>query len=92
MILEEKHEFELSINEREYLNQLASCNGLLVGLLKFHEGVSRRKVIIRLSRSEAEQLRDYLTTQLAKVGFDKNYSPNQQGQILEELIDRFYLK
>jgi hypothetical protein len=28
---------------------------------------------------------------LAEVGFDENYSPNQRGQLLETLIDKFYI-
>lgn len=48
------------------------------------------KYIITLGRADAEELRGHLTELLAKIGFDSNYSPNEQGQILEELIDRLY--
>jgi len=27
----------------------------------------------------------------AAIGFDKNHSPNEQGQMLKQLIDRFYV-
>jgi len=87
----ETGKFEVSADELEYLKQLVSHDESLAGLLTFQEGAPDRKVTIRLSRAEAEQLRDSLTTQLAAVGFDKDYSPNEQGQMLEELIDRFYV-
>jgi hypothetical protein len=89
--MEETDEFQVSAEELEYLEQLASRNDALAGLFRFQEGAPGRRVTIRLSRAEAEQLRDSLTTQLAAVGFDKNYSPNEQGKMLEELIDRFYV-
>ena len=87
----ETDEFEVSTDELEYLKQLVSRDESLAGLLTFQEGAPGRRATIRLSRAEAEQLRDSLTTQLAAVGFDKNYSPNEQGHMLEELIDRFYV-
>ena len=87
----ETAEFQVSADELEYLKQLVSRDESLAGLLTIQEGARGRRVTIRLSRGEAEQLRDSLTTQLAAVGFDKNYYPNEQGQMLEELIDRFYV-
>ncbi len=91
-MIEGKHEFQVSAEELEYLKQLASRDETLASLLRLREGSHGRRATIRLSRAEAEQLRDYLTRQLAAVGFDKNYSPNEQGQMLEKLIDRFYLR
>jgi len=90
-MMEETDEFRVSADELEYLKQLVSRDESLAGLLRFQEGAAGRRGTIRLSRRDAEQLRDYLTTQLAAIGFDKNYSPNEQGQMLEQLIDRFYV-
>jgi hypothetical protein len=90
-MMEESHEFQVSAKEFDYLKQLVSRDESLAGLLRSQKGAHGCRVTIRLSRAEAEQLRDYLTTQLATAGFDKNYSPNEQGQMLEELIDRFYV-
>jgi hypothetical protein len=90
-IMEERHEFRLSAKEFKYLKELASRDKSVANLLGLQEGTDERRVTIRLSRAEAEQLRESLTTQLAAVGFDENYLPNEQGRILEELIDRFYL-
>ena len=41
---------------------------------------------------EAERVRELLTTELAKVGFDESYMPNERGRFLESLIDRFYMR
>jgi hypothetical protein len=90
-MMEETGEFKVSAGELECLKQLVSHDESLAGLLRFHEGAPGRSLTIRLSRAEAEQLRDSLTTQLAAVGFDQNDSPNEQGRMLEELIDRFYV-
>jgi hypothetical protein len=88
--MERQHDFRVSREELEYLKQLASRDESLTGVLRFQEDAHGRWATVRLSRAEAEQIRDYLTTQLAAVGFDKNYSPNEQGQMLEKLIDIFY--
>ena len=90
--MEERHEFQLSAKEFEFLNQLASRDESLADLLSLRAGASGRRMAIRLSRAEVEQLREYLTTKLAEVGFDENYSPNEQGSMLERLIDKFYLR
>ena len=90
-MIEETDEFQVSAEELEHLKELVSRDESLAGLLRFQKCSPGRRVTIRLSRAEAEQLRDYLTTQLAAVGFDENYSPNEKGQMLEELIDRFFM-
>lgn len=85
------HQFVLSAKEFEFLKQLASCDKSLADLLSSHACAHDRRMVIRLDRVEVEKLRDYLTTKLAEVGFDENYSPNEQGAMLERLIDKFYL-
>jgi hypothetical protein len=84
------HSFQLSVDEFRYLEQLLSDHAL-ANQLRVEESPPSRRVNIRLNGAEAEQLRDYLTHQLAVVGFDRNYSPNEEGRRLEELIDRFYI-
>jgi hypothetical protein len=85
------HEFVVSAKELEYLKNLSLSDESLAALPKFQEG-ARGRMAARLSRAEAAQLRDQLTMQLAAAGFDENYSPNEQGNMLEELIDRFFLR
>lgn len=89
---ETKHDFQLTFHEADYLNRLAAHDESLAKLYKSQETAPGSGVKISLTRAEAENLRGFLTTQLAAVGFDENYSPNEQGRMLEKLIDKFYLR
>jgi hypothetical protein len=89
--MKRNHEFHLSDEELGCLAQFASADQLIATLVTHPEKSPGKRTTIRLSRREAEQLRDFLTTQLASVGFDENYSPNERGRMLENLIDRFFL-
>jgi hypothetical protein len=86
------HDFQLSSQEADYLNGLAAHDESLARQLKSQQQVAGGRVELHLSRAEAERLRDSLTVKLAAIGFDENYSPNEQGRVLEKLIDRFYLR
>ena len=90
-MIERTEEFRLSPDEFRYVKDLLSRGELREFLSKIQETVPSGNISIRLNRAEAERVRDYLTTQLAAVGFDEEYRPNQQGRIIEELIDRFYV-
>lgn len=90
-MMEDRHEFRVSEAELKYLKQLVLHDETLTNLIRFPEGAPDRKATIQLSLIEAERLRELLTIQLASVGFDENYSPNQEGQMVEKLIDRFYV-
>ena len=90
-MIERKHYFHLSPDESDYLNQAVSIDDSLAILPHAAQGASGDVVAIQLTRVEAEQLREFLTLQLAAVGFDEDYLPNEHGQMLERLIDRFYI-
>jgi hypothetical protein len=81
--------FELSSDEVAFLRRLASREPSLERFLSQFRSGSDSKYIVDFERFESEQLRGQLTELLAKVGFNSDYSPNNQGQLLEELIDRF---
>lgn len=82
--------FELSSDELAFLKRLASRERSLDRFISQQRTVAGGKHAITLGRADAEELRGHLTELLAKVGFDIDYSPNEQGQVLEELIDRFH--
>jgi hypothetical protein len=91
VMTDDNREFQMSSKEVEYLKQLALRDESFVTMLRFQEGPHGR-VILQLSRAEAAKLRDYLGTQLAMFGFDENYSPTEQGTMLERLIDKFFIR
>jgi hypothetical protein len=90
--MDEVHEFQLSAKELGFLRQLALRDKSLAGLLSSHAYTQGRRMVIRLNRAEVEQLRNDLTIKLAEGGFDENYFPNEQGAMLEQLIDTFFLR
>ncbi len=81
----------MSLEELEFLRRLGSNDETLARLLKSVEPMRGGKVVVRLDRVEAEKVRTSLTDLLAKAGFEEDYSLTRPGQMLEELIDRFYI-
>lgn len=47
---------------------------------------------ILISQELSEEFRDIFTRRLAKVGFNENYDLTTEGQILENLIDHFFIR
>ncbi len=91
-MMEKTEEFKVSPDELKFLlEQIIPGQESLRGKLRSQEESTAQEAIVRLTRSDAEHLRDALTIQLAATGFDKNYSLNKHGRMLEVLIDRFYL-
>jgi hypothetical protein len=88
---ESRKKFQLVPEEFAYLKQIFSHDELRDFLPRLQELVPSGKVSIQLNRAEAERIRDYLTNELAALGFDEDYHPNQTGRMIEELIDRFYI-
>jgi hypothetical protein len=84
-------EFRVSAEELKLLRMVCSADQTLTNRLTAATAQAPRGATIQLSRAEAEQVRDCLTTELAASGFDQDYSPTQRGQMLEGLIDRFFI-
>lgn len=87
----EPNEFRLSAAEFAFLSQIVLGDKSAADLLKNHELRQGGQAVVRLTRTETEQLREFLTVRLAIVGFQGDYSLTEQGRILEELIDRFFV-
>ena len=45
---------------------------------------------IKISEELSEEIRDKCGEQLQIAGFDENYQTNEEGRILESLIDKLY--
>lgn len=43
-----------------------------------------------MDHSDANILDDYFGDRLARIGFDVNYEPNEEGVLLEGLIDALF--
>lgn len=52
--------------------------------------LSATEAVLELPPSKAEEFREAFTEELARVGFDEDYAPTPEGQLLENLIDRFH--
>jgi hypothetical protein len=89
--MQDKHRFKLKPNEWEYLQRLAKDDAELANLLQSHEKTHGARVIVTLSRDEAELIRERLEKRLILVGFDENYNPNEEGRMCEDLIDKFFI-
>jgi hypothetical protein len=48
-----------------------------------------RAVRLRIPLERVEEIRDALTLNLAQRGFGEGYVPNEEGRMLEDLLDRF---
>jgi len=84
-------EFVLSRAEVDYLRRLGSGAEQVAKLLRFRERGGPGRCVIGLSRAEAGALREYLMDRMDNVGFDEDYRPNPEGQMLEALIDKFFV-
>lgn len=47
--------------------------------------------LLNISEDAADQLRDLFSDQLQVVGFDENYNLTKEGQMIENLIDSFFI-
>ena len=88
---QETHEFKLSAEQLDYLRRAFSQDESFANLLNCSSASGGKKSVVRLSRDDVQRLRDRLTEQLARIGFDRDYALTPQGQLLEELIDQFCL-
>jgi len=80
--------FHLPMDEINYIYHLAQFDEAISRLIKVNHKSTTRSATIKLSPSEAEELRETLTIKMAELGFDQEYILNKQGKMLEKLIDR----
>jgi hypothetical protein len=84
------HKFQISAAELACLKGTATNNQWLSGLLRDRVARHREQFTLRLNQREVERVRALLTERLASVGFQEDYSLTKEGQILEDLLDRFF--
>lgn len=91
MTMSNQNTFHLSAKEAEYLSKLVSEDSSFKNLLPNRSELHIDRETLTLNHGEAELLRDYFTDRLARVGFDENYEPNEEGVMLEKLTDMLFL-
>jgi hypothetical protein len=75
----------ISLNEKEYLVLNKVLNYYKISLLyKYSEEIELEKEVIEFFR---EMVGNYLSL----FGFDESYKANDDGVVLESLIDKLYL-
>ena len=83
--------FRLSAEQTQYISTLILENEEFENLLPDYLSIGRNLEVLILNQVDAEQLRDYFTDRLARVGFDEKYEPNKEGLLLEELADLLFV-
>ncbi len=82
---------KITQSQKEYI-----VNNLLESkkLLSIFDNSSRGNDVyyIDITEDEADKIRDLCCDKLDEVGFDEKYELTDEGRILEELIDVFYIK
>ncbi len=81
---------QLSPRELMYLKNTDFLAAPLVDVVDSAESTGNERHTVRVSAEIAEEFRSAFTERLAKVGFDADYEPTSEGQMLEGLIDRFF--
>jgi hypothetical protein len=84
------YDFKFASEEFDCLKRLVSTHEYLSTLPSRRTMKRRNEFTVRLNRSDSERLKSYLSEQLAQSGFKNDYSLTKQGELVEELIDRFY--
>ena len=88
--MNDKQTVRLSLGESKFVRKLLSSDCMFSDLLHSHSEILVNRESITLTHSDAETLRDYFTERLARAGFDPEYRPNEEGFILEGLIDKLF--
>ncbi len=87
----EKHRFRFSADEWDYLRRLSSEEPRIARLAGGSEPITPNPRTINLEPADIQELRGYLTERLARLGFDGKYDVNEEGRLLEQLIDRLFV-
>ncbi len=86
--------FILSAKQKEFLINIVLKDDIRIReiIASSQATTGKEKFIILLSKENADMIRDFCADALQKIGFDENYEPTDEGRLLEELIDLFYIR
>lgn len=78
-------------SQKEYLiNHVLNGKDNLIQDIENGE-LANYKWEVNITNNSLDEIRDLCLEKLQEVGFDQNYKLTEQGMILEELIDIFYI-
>ena len=62
--------------------------------LLINQKVDKKKgmTLLYIDPASMDVIRDWVGSELQRVGFDRSYGLTDKGKILEQLVDLFYLK
>lgn len=60
--------------------------------IDWHVKRKNKFVIVEVDDDIVDEIRDWAMDKQVQIGFDGNYELNLEGEILEEIIDAFYMK
>lgn len=82
---------KLNKNQFDYLdNSLSEQRPDLKSELQIRK--ENHFVFVEVDEKLADEIRDWAGEELQKKGFDADYNLTSEGEILEELIDAFYVE
>jgi hypothetical protein len=81
----------LTAEQAGYLSGLIAAESSFAEVVRSHPNIRLGHDGIAVDRTNAEMLSDYFTDRLAKVGFDASYEPNDEGVLLESLVDALFV-
>ena len=85
------YQFVVSSTELKRIEEIVSSDELLRESWRQRVEAHGEGFALNMSRDQAQELQNSLTTELARVGFAADYSLNEEGKLLEALIDRFFI-
>ena len=82
---------ELSRIQADYIRGLEPSGDTMKRAIESFRNSNQDRVLIEVVPEVAEELRSVFTERLAQVGFGNRYQLTNEGRILEELIDLFFV-
>ena len=78
-------------DELNILKSVAEKNKIVELILKTQTEINER-VIITADAQQCREAGDALVDLLAEIGFDIDYSLTSEGRVIDDLIDKFFIK
>lgn len=83
----------IKLNQAEYtyLSKASFLPDRLRQLFFLAEREEENDYKLNISDDQADEIRDLCGEQLQLVGFDEKYDLTPEGELLEDLVDKFYI-